>query len=92
METKQVKVGKSPTKLPATNVPTYKKPKNTYVASRPNTTVQTVCNLCVVTSTPMKINNNTKTSVPSCKQYSPAEYFPTSKTPTNSHGTGTKPV
>eukprot|EP00957_Ditylum_brightwellii_P177047 13487600-Ditylum_brightwellii.AAC.1 len=30
--------------------------------------------------------------MPSRKQYSPAEYFPTSKIPTNSLGTGTKLV
>eukprot|EP00957_Ditylum_brightwellii_P025778 1949847-Ditylum_brightwellii.AAC.1 len=39
-ETKQVEVSKSPTKLPAANVPTYKKHKNPYAASRPNTTLQ----------------------------------------------------
>eukprot|EP00957_Ditylum_brightwellii_P204159 15337944-Ditylum_brightwellii.AAC.1 len=92
METKQVEVGKSPTKLSAANIPTYKKPKNSYVVNRPNRTVKKVCNPYVVTSTPTKINKNTKTSVPSCNQYSPAEYFPTSKTPTNSLGTGTKPA
>eukprot|EP00957_Ditylum_brightwellii_P181689 13841094-Ditylum_brightwellii.AAC.1 len=37
IETKQVEVGKSSTKLPAANVPVHKEPKNPYVASRPNT-------------------------------------------------------
>eukprot|EP00957_Ditylum_brightwellii_P152294 11594499-Ditylum_brightwellii.AAC.1 len=91
-ETKQVNIGKSPTKLPAANVPTYKKPKSSYVVSRPNTAVKEVCNLYVVTSTPTKINKNTKASMPSHKQYSPVEYFSTSKTPINSLGTGTKPA
>eukprot|EP00957_Ditylum_brightwellii_P089635 6826666-Ditylum_brightwellii.AAC.1 len=91
-ETKQVEVGKYPLKLPAANIPTYKKPQNLYVASRPKTTAKKVCNWYVVTSTPMKINKNAKTSVLSRKQYSPAEYFPMSKNPTNSLGTGTKPA
>eukprot|EP00957_Ditylum_brightwellii_P211402 15366134-Ditylum_brightwellii.AAC.1 len=84
METNQVEVGKSPTKLPEANVSTYKNPTNPYVMSRLNTTVKKVRNSYVVTSTPMKSKENIKTSVPSRKQYSPTEYFPMLKTPTNS--------
>eukprot|EP00957_Ditylum_brightwellii_P194671 14829070-Ditylum_brightwellii.AAC.1 len=96
-ETKQDEVSKSPTKLPAANIPTYKKPKHPYVASRPNTTAQKVYNPYAVTLTPTKIKVLTKDSVPSCKpsmikQYSPGEYFPRLNTPTNSLGPGTKPA
>eukprot|EP00957_Ditylum_brightwellii_P048102 3651606-Ditylum_brightwellii.AAC.1 len=95
METKQVEVGKSLTKLFAANAPTHAKPKNTYVSSKKPT--KAVHNPYVVTSTPTKNEATIKNSITlpetsTSKQYYPAEFFPTLKTYTESLGPGTKPV